>query len=108
MTRNVVILNVAKPDFRGIKAYVKSQFGEVVLNEFNREFKDTINNIGLNREAGNEIEELKELGEEKFRSRLVRQTRIVYEFDDKEVLVHMFIHTRRDFRDQLLQRLFNV
>ena len=108
MSRKVVILNVAKPDFREIKTYVNSQFGEAVWNDVNEEFKSTINNIGLNPKAGKEIEELKELGQENFRTRLVRQTRIIYEYDDREVLVHMFIHTKRDFRTHLMKRLFNV
>ena len=108
MSRKVVILNVAKPDFREIKTYVKSQFGEAVWNDVNEEFKSTIDNIGLNPEAGKEVEELKELGQENFRTRLVRQTKIVYEYDDKEVLVHMFIHSKRDFRTHLMKRLFNI
>ena len=108
MSRKVLILNVAKPDFREIKTHVKSQFGEAVWKDVNEEFKTTVNNIGLNPEAGKEIEELKEFGQENFKQRLVRQTRIVYEYDDKEVLVHMFIHTKRDFRTHLMKRLFNV
>jgi toxin ParE1/3/4 len=108
MSRKVIILNVAKPDFREIKAHVKSQFGDAVWNDVNEEFKAAINNIALHPESGKEVEELKELGQENFRTRLVRQTRIVYEYDDKEVLVHMFIHTKRDFRVHLMRRLFNV
>jgi toxin ParE1/3/4 len=108
MSRKVIILDVAKPDFREIKTYVLSQFGNGVWNEVLEEFKTTINNIGLYPEAGAEIEELKELIQENFRIRLVRQTRIVYEYDDKKVLVHMFIHTMRDFRAHLLKRLLNV
>jgi toxin ParE1/3/4 len=108
MSRKVIILNVARPDFREIKRYVKSQFGDAVWNDVNEELRATINNIALNPEAGKEVEELKELGQENFRTRLVRQTRIVYEYDDEEVLVHMFIHTKRDFRAHLMRRLFNV
>lgn len=108
MSRRVIILNVAKPDFREIKKYVKSQFGDAVWNDVNEEFKATITSIGLNPEAGKEVEELKELGLENYRLRLVRQSRIVYEYNDKEVLVHMFIHTKRDFRTHLMHRLFNV
>ena len=59
-------------------------------------------------EAGKELEELKELGQDSFRTRLVGQVKIVYEYDDKEVLVHMFIHAKRDFRVHLMRRLFNV
>ena len=108
MTRKVVILNVAKPDFREIKTYVKSQFGDAVWNDVNAELKTTITNIALNPEAGKEVEELRELGQGNFRTRLVRQTRIVYEYDDKEVLIYMFIHAKRDFRAHLMRRLFNA
>lgn len=108
MTRQVIILNVAKPDFREIKTYVKAQFGNAVWNDVNEELKNVIHSIAMNPEAGKEIEELRELGQENFRTRLVRQTRIVYEYNDKEVLIHMLIHTKRDYRAHLMQRLFNV
>ncbi|MFC0135716.1 hypothetical protein CR105_00140 [Massilia eurypsychrophila] len=108
MIRQVIILNVAKADFREIRTHVKSHFGDAVWNEVNQELKATIDSIALNAEAGKEAEELKELGQGNFRTSLVRQTRIVYEYDDKEVLVHMFIHTKRDFRAQLMRRLFSV
>lgn len=104
MTRKVIILDIAKPDFKEIKNYVKAQFGETVWNEVNQEFKDTIKAIGLNPEAGTYLEELKILGLTNFRQRLVRQTRIIYEFNDSEVLVQMFIHTKRDFRTHLEKR----
>ena len=108
MNRKVIILNVAKSDFREIKSYVKAQFGENIWKEVNQEFKSTIRNIGLNAEAGKMIEELAELGQGNFRTRLVRQTKIVYEYDEKEVLIHMFIHAKRDFKTHLLKRLFNM
>jgi len=108
MSHKVIILDVAKPDFRDIKSYVKLNFGDNVWNEVNQEFKDTIKAIGLNPEAGKTIEELNELGEGNFRQRLVRQTRIIYEYDDKQVLVHMFLHTKRDFRTHLMKRMFKI
>ena len=108
MRRKVVILNVAKLDFREIKAYVVAQFGTAVWNEVFEEFKTTIDNIGLYPEAGKEIDDLKELVQANFKIRLVRQTRIVYEYDEEEVLIHMFIPTLRDFRTHLLKRLLNV
>ena len=61
-----------------------ARFGPAVWNEVFEEFKTTINNLGL-----------------------FPETRIVYEYDDTEVLAHMFIHTMRDFRTHLLKRLFN-
>jgi toxin ParE1/3/4 len=108
MNRKVMILDVAKPDYREIKSYVKNQFGETVWNEVNQEFKTTIANIGLNPEAGKVVEALNDLGDGNFRLRFVRQTRIVYEYDDKQVLVHMFVHTKRDFRTHLMKRMFNI
>lgn len=108
MRRKVIILDAAKPDFQEIKTSVLSQFGREIWNQVFEEFKNTINDIGLYPEAGAEIDELKELFQEPFRIRLVRQTRIVYEYDDKEVLIHMFIHTMRDFRAHLLKRLLKV
>ena len=108
MRRKVIILDAAKPDFQEIKTYVLSQFGREIWNQVFEEFRNTINDIGLYPEAGAEIDELKELFQEPFRIRLVRQTRIVYEYDDKEVLIHMFIHTMRDFRAHLLKRLLKV
>lgn len=48
------------------------------------------------------------MGGENFRMRLVRQTRIVHEYDNDKVLVHMFIHSNMDFRTHLLNRLFNM
>jgi plasmid stabilization system protein ParE len=108
MSRRVVILNVAKSDFMEIKSYVKAHFGEIVWAGVNQELKSTIQNIGSNPESGKAIEELRELGPENFRIRLAGQTRIIYEYDEKEVLIHMFIHTRRDFRTHLLKRLFNL
>ncbi len=108
MNRKVIILNVAKSDFKEIKNYVRDQFGENVWKEVNQELQNTIRNIGLNAEAGKRVEELGELGQDNFRTRLVRQTKIVYEYDEKEVLIHMFIHAKRDFRTHLLKRLFNI
>jgi len=108
MNRKVIILNVAKSDFKEIKSYVKAQFGENIWKKVNQEFQSTIRNIGLNAEAGKRIEELGELGQDNFRTRLVRQTEIVYEYDEKEALIHMFIHAKRDFRTHLLKRLFNI
>lgn len=108
MRHKVVILDVAKPDFRQVRTYVKAQFGETVWEDVNLEFKAAIKNIGLNPEAGKQIDELVELGQTNFRFRLVRQTKIVYESDDKEVLVHMFIQTKQDFRTHLMKRLFEA
>ncbi|MCL2298496.1 MAG: type II toxin-antitoxin system RelE/ParE family toxin [Proteobacteria bacterium] len=108
MSRKVIILNSAQSDFGEIRAYVKAQFGEDVWKEVYQEFKSTIGNIGWSPESGKTIEELSELGQDNFRIRLVRQTRIVYEYNEKEVLIYMFIHTRQDFRTHLLKHLLGL
>jgi plasmid stabilization system protein ParE len=107
MSRKVIILNAAKPDFREIRNHVQTQFGGHVWKEVNEEFKSAIANMGLHPEHGRQIEEIGELMLENFRIRLVRQTRIIYEYDENEVLIHMFIHARRDFRTHLLKRLLH-
>ena len=108
MSRRVIILDVAKQDFRRIRAYVKAQFGEMVWSEVNLEFKATMKHMGLNPEAGRQMEELADLGLKNFRFRLVRQTKLVYEYNGDEVLVHMFIHTKQDFRTHLMRRLLDA
>lgn len=105
MTRNAVILDGAKADFREIKTYVRQQFGDLVWAEVNQEFKDTIKHIAANPLLGTRIEELGALGYDNYRKTLVRQSRVVYEFDSQQLIVHMFIHTKRDFKTHLEKRL---
>ena len=108
MSRTVHILDVAKPDFRDIQRYVKTRFGESVWKEVNQEFKKTIREMGDRPESGTHLDELKALGLDHLRQRLVRQTRVIYEFDDRQVLIHMFVHTRRNFRNHLQQRVLDT
>lgn len=105
MTRPVRILDAARPDFREIQRHVKTRFGDSVWDEVNLEFKQTIRDIGEHPESGAHLEELKALGLDHFRQRMVQQTRVIYEFDEQQVIVHMFIHTRRNFRSHLQQRV---
>jgi toxin ParE1/3/4 len=107
MTRNAVILHGAKADFREIRHYVKTQFGDSVWSDVNQEFKDAIRHITANPLLGTHIEELAFLGFENFRKTLVRQTRVVYEVNSHQVIVHMFIHTKRDFKTHLEKRLLS-
>ena len=107
MTRNAVILSGAKADFREIKSYVRRAFGDSVWAEVNQEFKDTIRHIATNPLLGTNIEELGFLGFGNFRKTLVRQTRVVYEFNNDQIIVHMFIHTKRDFKTHLENRLLS-
>jgi plasmid stabilization system protein ParE len=104
MTRHEVILDGAKSDFSTIKKYVKKQFGDLVWAEVNQEFKETIKHITVNPLLGTHVEELAGLGYDHFRKTLVRQTRVVYEFDSQRVIVHMFIHTKRAFKTHLENR----
>ena len=105
MTRTAVILDGAKTDFREIKKHVKKQFGDIVWAEVNQEFKATVKHLTNNPMLGTTIDELAGLGFDHFRKTLVRQTRIVYEFDSQRLIVHMFVHTKKDFRTHLVNRL---
>ncbi|WP_394756078.1 type II toxin-antitoxin system RelE/ParE family toxin, partial [Rhodoferax sp.] len=73
--------------------------------EVNQEFKDTIKHIAANPLLGTRIEELGALGYDNYRKIFVRQSRVVYEFDSQQLIVHMFIHTKRDFKTHLEKRL---
>jgi len=106
MTRNAVILHGAKADFREIKKNVKKQFGDLVWATVNQEFKDNIKLIIANPLLGTHIDELGSFGYDNYRKTLVRQTRLIYEFDSQQVIIHMFIHTKRDFKTHLEKRLF--
>ncbi len=107
MTRNAVILNGAKADFREIKKNVKKQFGDLVWAEVNQEFKDTIKRLTANPLFGTHIDELNSFGYDNYRKTFVRQTRVIYEFDSKQLIIHMFIHTKRNFKTHLETRLFS-
>ncbi len=108
MTRNVVILDGAKADFREIKKNVRKQFGDLVWAEVNQEFKNTVNLIGSNPLLGTHIDELGSFGYDNYRKTLVRQTRVVYEFDHQNVIIHLFIHTNRNFKTYLEKRLLSA
>jgi toxin ParE1/3/4 len=105
--RRIVILDSAKVEFKDFKKHVKKEFGDDVWNAVYAEYKNSFNLIKNNPEIGSQIDELKELGIANVKYALVRQTRVVYEFDESLVLIHMLIHTRRDFRTHLFKRLFN-
>ncbi|NML27861.1 type II toxin-antitoxin system RelE/ParE family toxin [Zoogloea dura] len=107
MPRRIVILDSAKEEFRDIKKHVLKEFGDSVWNDVSAEYRESFKAIRISPEIGSHIDELKELGIANVRCTLVRQTRVVYEFDEHMVLIHMFIHTRRDFRTHLFKRLIN-
>lgn len=105
MTHRVIVLDSAKDDFKDIQRYVKQNFGEAVWRTVHGEYQAAFRRIQQAPQAGNPIEWLADLGMTHVRYLLVRQTRLVYEFDDSLVIVHMFIGTRQDFRAHLLKRL---
>ncbi len=105
MVKRIVILDSAQDEFKDIKKYVKQEFGDTVWNTFNAEYKDAIQRIKENPQLVSFIDALNDLGVTNVKYTLVRQTRIVYEFDETKVLVHMFIHTKRDFKTHLFKRL---
>lgn len=107
VSRRIVILDSAKEEFKDIKKYVKRDFGDSVWNTVNAEYKGALQRIKENPKIGSYVDELKELGFTNVKYVLVRQTRVVYEFDDSLIIIHMFIGTRRDFRAHLLKRMFS-
>jgi plasmid stabilization system protein ParE len=107
MTRTAVILDGAKADFRDIKKYVKRQSGDLVWAEVNQEFKSTIQQIATNPLPGTTIDELAGLGFDSFRETCVRQTRLICECNSEQAIVHMFIHTKREFKTHLAHRLLS-
>lgn len=107
MPRNFIILDSAKEEFKDIKKYVKRDFGDSIWNTVNSEYKAAFKLIKSSPQSGSPIEELKDIGISNVKYRLVRQTKIVYEFDDELILVHMLISTKRDFITHLLKRLFS-
>lgn len=106
VSRRIVILDSAKEELREIRKYVRKEFGGSVWNEVNAQYRNSFRLIKEDPQIGSCIDELKEIGIVDVRYVLVRQTRVVYQFDEALVLVHMFIATRRDFRTHLLKRLF--
>jgi plasmid stabilization system protein ParE len=105
MTRKAIVLDGARADFREIKKQGKKLFGDLVWAEVNQEFKDSIQRITTNPLLGTHIEELGALGYDHYRKTLVWKTRVIYEFDSQQVIIHMFLHTRRDSRTHLEKRL---
>jgi toxin ParE1/3/4 len=101
----VHVLASAKEDFRRIKAWVKAKHGEAVWLAVNQQFKATLADIGQHPLAGVVTEEAQALGLEHIRQRLVGQTRVIYQFENNQVHVHMFVSTLRDFMSQLAGRL---
>ncbi len=101
----VHILASAKEDFRHIKAWVKNRHGEAVWLEVNQQFKATLKDIGQHPAAGLITEEALALGLLDIRQRLVGQIRVIYQFDGRQVYVHMFVSMLRDFMGQLAARM---
>jgi len=106
--RKFVILDSAKEEYKEIKRYVQADFGASVWHSVNAKYKNAFKRIEKNPELGNPVDALKELGVANIKYVLLEQTRIVYEFDDELVLVHMLIHTKRDFRTHLLKRMLGT
>ncbi|GAB7529870.1 hypothetical protein PS3A_22810 [Pseudomonas sp. 3A(2025)] len=105
MAREIVILDSAKDDFKEMKRYVANQFGQLTWITVNTEYKAAFRSIQANPEHGTDIEELKQFGITNVKFRLVRQTKIIYEFDDTIVYIRMLINTRRDFSRHLTKRV---
>lgn len=107
MALKFIILDSAKEEFKDIKKYVKKDFGDVGWKEVNSEYKTAFASIKHHPQSGSPIEQLREMGLTQMRYKLVRQTRVVYEFENDLILIHMFIHTKRDFMTHLMKRMLS-
>jgi toxin ParE1/3/4 len=106
VSQKFFVLESAKDEFKDFKKYVQRDFGNLIWNEANAEYKAAFKIIKNSPHAGISIEELKDIGVTNVKYSLVKQTRIVYEFDSEVILIHMFINTKRDFITHLMKRLF--
>ncbi len=100
----VNILRSAKDDFREIKAQVQQRYGKAVWATVNQQYKATLSEIAQYPMAGLVPDEALALGLEDIRQRLVGQTRVIYQFDGRQVYVHMFVATKCDFPAKLSRR----
>lgn len=105
MTREIVILESAKDDFRDVKRYVNNQFGKSTWETVNAEYKKVFRNIQTHPEEGADIEDLKQFGVTNIKFGLIRHTKVIYDFDDRIVYIRMFISARRDFSRHLTTRV---
>ncbi len=105
MAHSVFILDSAKNDYREIRKYVRHKFGEKVWKASEQQYKEVLSNIGEFPFAGFVPEEAVSLGLQGIRESLVGQTRVIYEVDEQDVYVSMFVSTRRDFMTMLTDRL---
>ena len=108
VSRRIFVLGSAQEEFKEIKAHVQQQLGGAVWAAVLAEYRKAFALIQRAPEIGIGIDELKDVGISNVRWTLVRQTRVVYEFNESTVLIHMFIHARRDFRTHLLKRMLSA
>ncbi|MGB7510815.1 MAG: type II toxin-antitoxin system RelE/ParE family toxin [Pelodictyon phaeoclathratiforme] len=105
MAHSVFIPDCAKDDYREIRKYVNRKFGKAVRDSSDQQYKEILKDIGEFPYAGFVPEEAVKLGLQGIRERLVGQTRVIYEVGVRDVYVHMFVSTRRDFMTMLTDRL---
>ncbi|KMN15943.1 hypothetical protein TU86_04115 [Pseudomonas weihenstephanensis] len=107
MTRQFIITENAKKDLSEIKSYVTKEFGKSTWKKAHAEYAAEFKKIRDKPEAGKIVDELKDLGINHILYRLVRQTKIVYEFNESKIIIQLLINTRRDFRSHLLKRVLS-
>jgi plasmid stabilization system protein ParE len=105
VAHSVFILDSAKGDYREIRTRVRHKFGEKVWKASEQKYKEVLRDIGEFPFAGFIPDEVVSLGLQGIRERLVGQTRVIYEVDEQNVYVSMFVSTRRDFMTMLTDRL---
>lgn len=107
MSYQVQVLAYAKDDYREIRGYVKRKFGDQVWMIVEADFKKMLRQIAEMPFAGSVPEEIDAIGLIQYRQRLVGKTRVIYQIKEKEIFIHMFVDTNRDFSTLLYDRLMN-
>lgn len=105
MSYKVQVLSYAKDDYREIRGYAKRKFGDEVWMTIEADFKKMFKQIADMPLVGSVPEEIEAIGLVDYRQRLLGQTRIIYQIKEKEIFVHMFVDTKRDFPTILYNRL---
>jgi plasmid stabilization system protein ParE len=106
--RKVVILQSAKSDYQRIKSYVTQKFGIQTWLEINNEWKAKINKLAVNPALGSNIAELEGTGFTGFKKYHLKNAYVVYQATEALLAVYMFIPSKRDFRQHLMDRLLSA
>lgn len=101
----VKILDSAKSDLKSLREKTTLKFGNSVWLELSQKFKDAFAIISVFPLIGLIPEEVEMLGIRNIRQILVNQTRVIYQTNETDIYIHMFVDTKRDFETVLYERL---